>query len=119
MVHRNPRILLDVVDDQWRHEKLPNDEIAIAPEHDVPAEDTESIVLYVRVRACVYGLVYVYVCMYVVCMGVCVCVHGLVYVYACLFVRMCVCVCMCHYDCHISAFHCCVFRCNGVKEHWN
>ena len=44
VTHRDPR-LLDIVDDQWRKDKLPKDEIAIPPEHDFPTDDGDSATL--------------------------------------------------------------------------
>ena len=41
VTHRDPR-LLDIVDDQWRKDKLPKDEIAIPAEHDFPTDDGDS-----------------------------------------------------------------------------
>ena len=34
--------LLDLVDEEWAAEKLPDDEIAIPPDHDVPSEDEDE-----------------------------------------------------------------------------
>lgn len=31
--------LLDIVDEEWAADKLPDDEIQIPPDHDVPSED--------------------------------------------------------------------------------
>lgn len=31
--------LLDIVDDEWMNDRLPDDDISIPPDHDVPSED--------------------------------------------------------------------------------
>eukprot|EP00911_Craspedida_sp_UC1_P001590 UC1_evm1s1202 len=41
-VHGNPR-LLDLVDDEWRADRLPKDEVKVPPQHDVPVDDGEEV----------------------------------------------------------------------------
>eukprot|EP00035_Acanthoeca_spectabilis_P037999 m.49300 g.49300 ORF g.49300 m.49300 type:complete len:73 (-) comp8951_c0_seq3:1984-2202(-) len=42
VVHRNPVNHIDLVDDGWLKEKLPNDEIVIPPEHDFSVDESDQ-----------------------------------------------------------------------------
>eukprot|EP01048_Picozoa_sp_COSAG05_P041945 COSAG05_NODE_22368_length_265_cov_0.626506_1_plen_57_part_01 len=37
--HTMRAALLDIVDEEWMNDRLPDDDISIPPDHDVPSED--------------------------------------------------------------------------------